>query len=483
MAAPASAFWRMPCQGRLGLARMDPIVNPGELSPHAHAIHGGKNFDFTITGDQLAESDCTSCAVTQDKSVYWVPTLYFLHANGTAELAEQLGGTLVYYLLYGKDIKAFPRNFRMIAGDTGLRDFPFEQPDPPKSSWTDKEKTQSALGQKSIGFNCLNYAAPPEASMYRHTFPERSFIDSTCANGLRLEIMFPSCWDGKNLDSKDHKSHVAYPSEINGGDCPEGFGTRLPTLFYETIWVTKPFAGMDGKFVISNGDPTGAGYHADFIDGWDDGVLQEAVNTCTNDSGVLEDCPVFNIQDQSKQNECKMKIPPSVEAEEYTLCPKGLPGGTKVSEGPAYVGDSGHHSPVVNIPSASAPVVGGPKIQIPTPTHPAPSTPPAASAPPAASVPVASAPAVPVPSVPQAPETTPKPSDPAPPAGNDAYSTSTYVQDGTVYEVALVRVTVTRTVEATVAASEPTHQGAKRDFNLLRHHGGHGHGHRRRGKF
>lgn len=52
MAAPAAAFWRMPCQGRLGLARMDPIVNPGELSPHAHAIHGGKSTLFNCCCQQ-----------------------------------------------------------------------------------------------------------------------------------------------------------------------------------------------------------------------------------------------------------------------------------------------------------------------------------------------------------------------------------------------------------------------------------------------
>jgi hypothetical protein len=25
---------------------------------------------------------------------------------------------------------------------------------------------------------------------------------------MRAETFFPSCWDGKNLDSADHKSHV-----------------------------------------------------------------------------------------------------------------------------------------------------------------------------------------------------------------------------------------------------------------------------------
>lgn len=42
--APASAFWRLPCRGRLGVERMDPIVTPGEISPHAHTIHGGHSM-------------------------------------------------------------------------------------------------------------------------------------------------------------------------------------------------------------------------------------------------------------------------------------------------------------------------------------------------------------------------------------------------------------------------------------------------------
>lgn len=53
--------------------------------------------DFAETADQatLREADCTSCAVTQDKSAYWTPALYFQHANGTTELVEQVGGMLV----------------------------------------------------------------------------------------------------------------------------------------------------------------------------------------------------------------------------------------------------------------------------------------------------------------------------------------------------------------------------------------------------
>ena len=36
----ANAFWRMECPGRVGLARIDPIMNPGSFSTHVHSIHG-----------------------------------------------------------------------------------------------------------------------------------------------------------------------------------------------------------------------------------------------------------------------------------------------------------------------------------------------------------------------------------------------------------------------------------------------------------
>lgn len=51
---------------------------------------------FGMSSDQasLLNSDCTSCAVTQDKSAYWAPALYFMHTNGSAQVVEEVGGML-----------------------------------------------------------------------------------------------------------------------------------------------------------------------------------------------------------------------------------------------------------------------------------------------------------------------------------------------------------------------------------------------------
>lgn len=159
------------------------------------------------------------------------------------------------------NITAFPENFRMIAGDNTRRSFTagnVEMADPPKSNWAALNQTgQDKLAQRALGFNCLDYSGTPESSLYRHFFPDKSFLDANCPDGIRFELMFPSCWNGKDADSTNHKDHVAYPDLVMTGDCPDDYPVRLPSLFYETIWNTPAYSGRKGQFVISNGDVQG----------------------------------------------------------------------------------------------------------------------------------------------------------------------------------------------------------------------------------
>lgn len=218
----------------------------------------------------------------------------------------------------------------MLAGDTNLRKYigPANGAD---------DGSQESLQAHSIGFNCLGIT-PAEGSLERHYLPDKSFIDQ-CKGGLRLEIRFPSCWDGKNVTTTDYKSHVRYAkNKMGDGDCPPGFEQRLPMLFYETEWNTQQFIGDKGYFVVSNGDRTGYGYHADFLEGWDEGILQKAIQdpNCNNPSGSgkTQDCPVFNkalVPEQTYLN-CKIKSLPDAISKENTQFSNGkLPGNVNVT--------------------------------------------------------------------------------------------------------------------------------------------------------
>ena len=97
----------------------------------------------------------------------------------------------------------------------------------------------------------------PEPSLSRHFMPEKSYLDQNCPDGVRLEIMFPSCWNGKLDGGSEHKTHVAFPDGVMVGNCPKGYDRRLVSLFFETIVATDQFKGKNGKFVFANGDTTG----------------------------------------------------------------------------------------------------------------------------------------------------------------------------------------------------------------------------------
>lgn len=244
----------------------------------------------------------------------------------------------------------------MIAGDPFQRNFTWPIPDPPKSTWSGAQLSQAALRQKALGFNCLNYEKPAEPSLYRHFLPNKTYLDEHCTDGIRLELMFPSCWNGKDVDSPDHASHVQYPSLVMDGTCPEGYETRLVSLFYETIWNTYAFKDQDGYFVLANGDPTGFGYHGDFMFGWQDGVLQEAVDTCTSETGEVGDCNIFNLQSEDKQRQCFFDMPTQLLDDAVDLVENGLPGGVPIEWGPGYAMPPSLSTSTPPIPSLSIPL-------------------------------------------------------------------------------------------------------------------------------
>ena len=106
-----------------------------------------------------------------------------------------------------------------------------------------------------------------EACMFKE-FPMES-----CAE-LEVSMAFPTCWDGVNIDSEDHMSHVSY--DIEGGrfdaDCPATHPVKLPEI--QLFFRIQPYPG--GKHVFSDGTSF---YHADYFSGWDSKELQNQTNT------------------------------------------------------------------------------------------------------------------------------------------------------------------------------------------------------------
>ena len=69
-----------------------------------------------------------------------------------------------------------------------------------------------------VGWACGGFGATPRSAVVPNCPPDRS---------LHLRVTFPSCWNGRDLDSADHKRHLAYATS---GRCPRSHPVALPSL-------------------------------------------------------------------------------------------------------------------------------------------------------------------------------------------------------------------------------------------------------------
>jgi uncharacterized protein DUF1996 len=167
-----------------------------------------------------------------------------------------------------------------------------------------------------------------------------SFPTRPCKEGIMTGQRFPTCWDGKNLDSPDHMAHMSYPESgtfESGGPCPASHPVRTSQVFFEVIWDTKVFHNdwpADGRnpFVWSFGDGTGYANHGDYVFGWKGDALQRILDTpCV--FNCPKDAAKFKLQSVDDMNKCAQRV---VVDEQIDGWLPTLPGGA--------VADYGHHA-------------------------------------------------------------------------------------------------------------------------------------------
>ncbi|MEU4154259.1 DUF1996 domain-containing protein [Streptomyces sp. NPDC026659] len=256
-----------------GLRNSDNVIVAPGVSNGAHHFHdyvGNQSNTAFASDDDLAKA-ATSCVDQGDKSTYYWPVLRLQNGKQEKDAGAPGGGTegnageivtpkQVTITFEGNPrgkVTAMPRLLRIITGDA-----------------------------KSF----VNGPANANASWSCTGFEDRQLNDKypICPSGSDVvrTFRFQSCWDGRNTDSANHRTHVAFAGQ--DGACAAGF-EPIPQLVQRIVYdVDAPSLNDGGKTVplfavdsFPEQQHKPVTDHGDFINVFDDGLMNEMVD-CIN---------------------------------------------------------------------------------------------------------------------------------------------------------------------------------------------------------
>lgn len=268
MAWEPTGNFRMFCEPS-HLAYDDPIVKPGQRgASHLHLFFGNTATNASSTYQSLRTTGAGSCqGGPANRSAYWMPAV--IDQANKVRLPEHL---TVYYKGNGPSaqdisrIRTYPDGLRMLAG-------------------YDMTSPQNSKGFYWLcGSNGTRYATIP-----------------SCPAGqmVAAAVEFPSCWDGRNLDSPNHRSHMAYLVYSSGRSavCPPTHPVMLPQ-YSMFAWFAQNGDAVNWRLASDRMPgmtaPNGSTLHADWFGAWDPTIQQTWTRECINamrecNSGELGD--------------------------------------------------------------------------------------------------------------------------------------------------------------------------------------------------
>lgn len=263
-AASDIGAFREPCDYS-HMAPDDPIVYPNRPgAAHLHTFFGNTQVSASSTVDSIMDQGNSTCAGgTLNRTAYWIPSLIDIR---TGQPMAPTGAIFYYKQGYlgvaSGAMQEFPKGLRMIVGDS---------------------KNTNPVGGFALSLRCASGSGGNHSSM-----PSCPIGDAVV-----FGLVFPQCWDGINLDSPDHISHMAYAT---GGGCPTTHPVPLPEITMNVSYkVTEANSAAFWRLSSDNNAfPGGYSLHADWFNGWDPAINKTFLSECVNKK---TDCHAFLLGD------------------------------------------------------------------------------------------------------------------------------------------------------------------------------------------
>ncbi|MBW8295326.1 DUF1996 domain-containing protein [Sphingopyxis sp.] len=245
----------------------DPIVYRGQPGKaHLHQFFGNLGANAHSTYESLRKSGESTCQNELNRSAYWMPAM--LDGKGNVVRPDSVS---IYYKrrpasdpvckVAGKDCVGIPRGLRFVFGWDQTR------PNEPQPENT-----------KLFNFKCVNVWTPTTAA-----FPDMVEPMKACKPGqwLSATIATPQCWNGVDLDSSNHRSHLAdMVRDRNSGKnaCPASHPYIIPQFTMGVGYSIE--AGDEPKLWHLSSDAMlppalrrpGASFHSDYFEAWEDDI-------------------------------------------------------------------------------------------------------------------------------------------------------------------------------------------------------------------
>jgi hypothetical protein len=246
--------FRISC-GVSHMSNDDPMVFPNQKdATHHHTFYGNTSVKYNSNLNILSSTGNSTCwGGIMNRSAYWHPTLIDTKTNSPV-LPD--GGAIFYYKTGYNGvpidrITAPPKGLRMLIGNP---------------------RATTASQKKSTFYQCMSNGRRVE-----------SIPNCGAGDTVQMEVEFPQCWDGKNLDSPDHISHMA---EASGG-CPASHPVAIPRITLNLRFkVTTSNEALNWRLSSDNyafnGSNAGYSGHADWVNGWDETFFNGIVRNCLN---------------------------------------------------------------------------------------------------------------------------------------------------------------------------------------------------------